>query len=474
MPLQSLPNELLGECFAYLETSKPVIKSLRLVSKRIHALSSPYLLTHFRISFDRQSAQDLDFIAKHPIFSRSISSVSIDVSYYDRILAESLRRFAEHSSTELYYKIEVMERTVRLRQFGSPEQHDSLLNAFCIIDQWEAVVRPDWGNTPEEAITEYQKLLLSTHGKYVELFTEQEKIMAEEGHFNRLIAAFQGFNNLKKIVIEDYRRKKLKKFDVAGRLSHEGLEAECLEKSRWKGSFRTAMDTQQPMHLIARLFKGLAGTSIRPQIFEINLTAPADMRCINLSTPALDAVCKTLSRAERCYLSIKDWQRRGSLVEDIDRSAEELIGLCNLTTAFFSSKYLKEMHLGLDDYPAFGEFPQMALPELVKLPLNAPSLSRVYFRNVPLRLEDIREFVTSTKELEWLNLYNPYLLSGTWVEALDALRKLEKLSHVEMKSPRGCEFGVWREQDPPEEEVLAKYILRESEKNPLIGWADVV
>lgn len=473
MPIQSLPNELLSECFAHLTASKADIMSLRLVSKRFYATSSPFLVTDCKVSLTSKSFQDLEKLANHPTFSKSINTVTINASYYDKILARNLRRFAEHNASDLYQTIELLERASTFsRRQGTSDADWTLFNeSWKIPDEWDKVGLPEFNASDA---TEAQKLIMDAHETYIKLFEDQETVMRNNGYLKRMVEALKKFPALKSIVIEDsamqYGTKRTTRW--IDELKVENLRRRCLTTSIWKGSFRTALDTEPPVHIISDVFTALAEIGIRPRKFEIKVTTPCDLRCLQMTAEQLAAVMKTLSHAEECYFRFSSWARRGSLAENNDRPRDEMKALCNLASAFFSSKHLKILHLSLDDYPCFYEIPTISLTNLLLLQKLSPNLKKVYFRNIPVTVKELQAFVTGTKStLEWFNVSSPYMLKGNWAEALDVLRGLEALDHLELKYMKGGEFDDGRRYitNVPEEEI-EKYVLGKNESNPLVGW----
>jgi hypothetical protein len=405
-----------------------------------------------------------------------MQTVTLNVSYYDKILAEDLHLFAEHNATKLFQLLEGMERGYR----RNDHIQDAISKAWGIPDDWDKIGVLGWDESQASAD---QKLILRAHEEYKSKFQDQEHLMRTGDWIGGrkwiecFLSCLEEFPALRKIVIEDRSR-----FPFSDRWwafgDHNPFEEKahmnrCLATSTWKGSFRTAPDTSPPAYIVPDLFTALAGTSIRPQSFEIRITAPFNLRCMQMTDNQLDAVKTTLSKAEKLYFWMQSWARKDSLAENNDRPREELKSLYNLTTAFFSSTRINELHLSLDDYPCFYEFPTISLFDLLPYPLPSSNIRKIYFRNVPLKLGELHTYVGSLKEtLEWFNVYSPYLLDGTWVEALNGMKSLEKLEHLELKYMKGGEYGEatrWVANQPEEEDLVA-FVMGRSQKNPLEGW----
>ncbi|KAF2116905.1 hypothetical protein BDV96DRAFT_38009 [Lophiotrema nucula] len=489
MSANKLPNELLRECFAHIEYQnkhwKNDIKSFRLVSKRFYAEASPFLIAKATVSFNKESLQNLETLATHPIFSKYITQVNIDVTYYDKLLAQgrhALHRFAEDNATRLYQNLEMMDRGMGRGRDRDSANARAVRDAFRIVTKWEAISGLDYpadGSSPNSE----QKVLIEAWHEYVKLFDEQEEVVNNGEGARKVVSYLEKFTGLRRVVVEDYTRhwgtysnfRQARDYPML--FTDAGLRERCLQPSPWKGTFRTALDTELPVHLLSSLFTSLSQTNIRLKEFEIKVTAPANMSNINFTSNQLEAVKTTVSKSEKLFLRIANWARKSSLAENNDRPASELAGLCALTSAFFSSPKLTEMELSLDDYPVFGEIPKISASDLLTLPLPSPKVEKIYLRNVPFTTTSLQTLVSSLPKLKRLNFNAPFLLDGKWVHALDILHQLaanKTLVHVELHGPQGAEFGNWLSwvKNGVEQREIERWIMgeREGEGNPLAGW----
>jgi hypothetical protein len=87
MKLEDLPLEILRGCFTYLKHTRGDLQNLRLVSKRLHDVSSEFLIESSRVCIISESLQRLEKLSYHPAFSKSIKMVEIIVSYFDAAIA---------------------------------------------------------------------------------------------------------------------------------------------------------------------------------------------------------------------------------------------------------------------------------------------------------------------------------------------------------------------------------------------------
>ncbi|KAJ4358323.1 uncharacterized protein N0V89_002905 [Didymosphaeria variabile] len=458
--------------------TKSDIENLRLVSKRVNANASPFLVTEAHVSFNRNSIRDLETLSNHSVFSKSIKCVQIDVSYYDKLLAKSCHRFVEHNASKLGYTLDLLSRATHRwydKDGNMKEEYrgdkEIFAKAYRVNEEWnrtaavmatEDVIRSD--------ATEAQKLLLTAYEEYKELYDEQQAAIATGQGVERVAQALHKMTSLDEIVVKDlkFSRPGKNRRPWVERFYTERLIESCLKKSRWKGSFMTAMETRPPVHIVTDLFAALADSSVRPASFTICITPPTDLRCIDFTSKQLETVRTVLAQAKELSLDVLSWERRDSLAENNDRPKEELTGLCALSRALFSSSRLQGLRLSLGNYPCFYELPKISLFDLLPMPLPSNDVSELGFQSVPLKMDELRALVDTMKDrIKRLALNRPYLLDGSWADSIAMLRDLEKLEWVDFKYPYGGEYGDRRDGPKIEHGLIESYISGKIKENPL-------
>jgi hypothetical protein len=90
-----LPPELLSRIFAFVSYDRPHvdIANIRLAFRQFHDLSSPFLLTTVVIADRLDTLQKLSEVLDHPYFSKHITRLVWDASFYEHI--EDLRHYQE-------------------------------------------------------------------------------------------------------------------------------------------------------------------------------------------------------------------------------------------------------------------------------------------------------------------------------------------------------------------------------------------
>jgi hypothetical protein len=381
--IRDFPNEILSQCFSHLRIerhtgwpsseSKLDIPNLRLVCRRFNAVSAPLLICSVRVDITSDSLRLLEEISWHPIFSKSIKQVEINVSYYDACIANDMALFAQHNSTALFQTLEMMERGC------SDEEEIDFQGGYRTLKDWNTI-----SSTSTDKFTKKQLLLLEALKKYSQLFDDQEEVKANGGHIKRICSSLGRLPALDSIDINDeMRRRSCDKGEEE--FSNEYLLAYCLTPSSWKGSFITAFVTAPPVEIIPELFTSLARSTIRPSKFKISITPPNDLRCMALSTAQQEDVKTVLQRSCHLCLNVRSWARKGSLAENNDRHREEMLALCSLTQAFFDTSNLVILDLSFSDYPVFYERPQVDILDILPLTCEEKwqNLRSLKLRHIP-------------------------------------------------------------------------------------------
>lgn len=297
MALLSLSNELLSNCLLFLSDHKSDIRNLRLVSKRVDAIASRFLITKAHVSFDHSSITALEALSSHFVWSTSVKFVQVDVSYYDELLANSCRRFVEHAAHELSYALDFRSRTTGRwydREGNIKDEHKEdykiFMKAHEISEHWNRAAADMTNESFNKSdATDTQKLLFTAHENYATFYDEQQELLTSGQGVSRVAQALKRMTALNEIVIKDARWSKvggdnhfITRYNQfapwVGGFRIEGLIERSLKKSYWKGSFMTAMDTQPPVQILADLFASLAELSISPTSFTINITPPSTLR----------------------------------------------------------------------------------------------------------------------------------------------------------------------------------------------------
>ncbi|KAI1385467.1 uncharacterized protein F4822DRAFT_345383 [Hypoxylon trugodes] len=96
-----LPNELLSEIFALLPHPTKNIASVRLVCRRFRDVSSRHLCPYFVVRMSEESLDCLNNISQHPLISKGVKKLGIDISTFSGMLARNLDELTRVSCNAL-------------------------------------------------------------------------------------------------------------------------------------------------------------------------------------------------------------------------------------------------------------------------------------------------------------------------------------------------------------------------------------
>jgi hypothetical protein len=497
--LEQLPNEMLTKCFSYLESSTKDIQNLRQVSKRWNFVSSIFLIDEVSIFIASDSLARLENISRHPIFRKSIRTVNINVSYYDAKLATDMNLFSRNCGTHLRHLVD------RWEHFGGSSALLPQADPEVTYGIWLGPTLPSFEVDLDGEKANRLAFLRGVYDEYQRRWEDQEEAKCGGRHLEKICDALLKFPGLLSITLCDTpsRWKRTKKFDVSqirmwdepktsqpafqgaddsddesersyhsSMFSDQSVADICLSSSRWKGTFTTAFITEPPSDIIPGLFEIFEENSIRAKSFDIRVSPPNDLRCLQLTEAQQDSIRNVVGHSQCLSLHMNSWARKDSLGEDNSRSREEMLALCSFTKPFFSSQNMQSLELELETYPVFYEIPKISLLDIFPLDQSWTHLKHVTLGYIPFKVEDLNAFVNTTRNtLTSLKLDFPYLLNGSWVDVLDAFRGFADLQSFDLIYPKGAEFGNRNAQfrNWPAEEIKM-YALKHRQHNPLVDF----
>jgi hypothetical protein len=465
MNLQDLPTEILTQCFKHLcvgwYTSKE-LKALRLTSKRLEAISTPLLIDFVSVYIAADSMSRLEAISRHPVFSKSIRTVQINISFYDALLANDFTLFAKCCTSKLLNSAESFDRL--LWKDGDEEIKLASQNAWRTYNEWSAFID---GEYDEDDPTTGQVLLQKAHREYRRRFDDQESVKRNNEHLGRIGAALQQLEGLHTLVLDDcdYRRSIR---EWISEFSDEGLMEGCLTATPWKGARYHTETASPPVELIPDIFSTLLRFSIFPAKLGVCITPPNDLAALQMPEEKLNCITRVLHRAKELSFIVRSWSRQDSLAVDNSRPLNEILHLGNLTCAFFDVATLQHLCLMFEGYPVFYETPQISMSQILPLTRTWSQLHTLELSHIPFHPgEAVTLAARHRMVIKRLDMFEMYLLSGRWVDTIEIFRSFEKLEQVKWRYPRGGEFGRGGYSVRCPEGAVEEYILRKAEKNPL-------
>ncbi|EWG41277.1 hypothetical protein FVEG_15259 [Fusarium verticillioides 7600] len=447
--IQSLPSEVLRNILFFVRNEKngrDSIKECRLVSHCFHNAASPLLLTAVSVSLTSKSFTRLEDICHHPIFSKSVQSVSIVTSYYETELACNRPLFMLEAKARLLRHVETMERSryYRNKYPHTREQFQWLSNmAWRTEPEFEQLFSDQ---VDEESRTPTQRLFLKLYDLYKELHNGQQQLRKGQNHITRLCAALSSLSNLVYLEVNDVRNNGgLEHLDAAD-FAHTGYDdtilqhfSPILRKSRWCGSFKTIHTATPPVEMIGTLCSELADKGLRPRIIRLRLVPPPSMQAWKPSLLQQSGLKSLVSKTTKLKLYV-DFEARSFELKENPR--HEMLALCSITQSFLSAPHLEDIHVEFIGYPRLNRRPTISLEDVLPANVLWPRLRSLSLYNQPFTVKQMRSLATRHSEiLRNMDLQACWLLEGSWddlEEVVEGQRDLEKSS---IKYPSGGNYS---------------------------------
>lgn len=459
--IEQLPMELLNGVFSHVDDQKSIQKS-RLVSHRFKDASTPYLIQETTVCMRSKSLASLEELSTHPIYGKSISSVTIVLSFFDVNMAADRGLYMRNCQSGMYFRVETFDRFDRLGQTIRRQLKGLSAEAIAAETEkrkeiseklWNVIASDQIRNTAADDFDEasasiFQKLVLRLHTRYKERCNDQEQVRQGNEHIKRICTALSKLPNLTKIKLKDSPQlvsKQLKESDFMDL----GLERSYLRLFDWVtspskfcgihicGSAHTAYLVHTPLEMVGELASQLGGNGLRPKIITMHLNAPANLRPMALTPSQQAGVRGLVSKATDLRFVVDGWEREGNN----DRSRDEMLALCSLTQPYFTVPYLESLQIQFSKYPLptrQTEAPTVSLSDI--LPLQKPwlQLHSMKINYMPAHLEELKALIAIQKDTVRSFIWDySWLLSGHWDQAVESLRGFNKLDDFSLEHHRG-------------------------------------
>ncbi|KAJ4012428.1 hypothetical protein NW752_008117 [Fusarium irregulare] len=495
--INTLPLELLSAIFTHVRDSKngqEAIGQCRLVSRRFREHASVFLINEITVRLSSESFSDLETIASHPVFSKGVKRVNINVSFYEAELAQNKQMYMAEAESRLLRHWETMER---MRQYRRRYEVSNELFEWLGKIAWggssdlRQLIR---GDALETTPTPIQILFLRMYDMYVARFDDQETLRKDNAHIGRLASALSSLPALISLNLDDTRGQRILSKTAqsgSGYLAPEdfentGFNRDVLQhfdngirQSSWSGSFHTngnrrhngevEASTTPPMEMLGELCSQLAEKGIRPKEFKISLKPPPDMRVLAMTSVQQEHMKQLVSHASSLTFHFDFFARPHSLQGN---PRHEMLALCSITRPFFSAPHLQTLEIYFKEYPRNvrnDSEPTVSLSEILPLDMTWPQLETLRLKYQPMTVDELRGLVSRQREsVRRLDLTSLWLLTGSVYDLLEAARGFSKLEKVIMPFPKGSGFegtGTLDFEWPVEE--ISRYLLRETDVHPL-------
>lgn len=474
-----LPAPILYKVFQRIAEDEPTStrlldKDMESVSHYSMAMTSGLPIKSAIVSMTSQSLSDLEKLCRHPNFSKSITQITLDTSYYDKKLAMDRRQYARNCASELNMSSDIEERS----SFGGaisrgesyPGIPDRATMYFDMADELDAVDTPDFKIS---SATKYQKCFLQMHEKYVEHWKDQEEVRSNNDHIRRICTCLSSLSTLRQLKFSDTSGGD--DSVPVGKPDIREMYGIGMYKSGWRGFFETAWTTEPPVEMLGELMSQLGKSGIRPEQVEIDHNVPVDLRYLQVSEEQSEGIRDLVSQCSEVAINLRGLDRpidpnnRDAVLEG--QSREEMLAIGVLSKALTSARGLKSLRVRLDEYSTFSEHPPVNLSDFFPIrSMKWSELERVSFEYLPFDMDDMAVFVSSHRgSVKDFKATSMYLRDGDWDQALDILRQFNALESVELMYPNGGRYKDWHYSNVPRfpQEEAEQYVRQLTSQNPL-------
>lgn len=463
-PIEALPTELLRNIFQQIsqdeetQRQKTSIKNIRLVSRHFREISSALLIRHTVVSLSSQSLLHLEELCRHRHFHKSITTVTIDASYYDVKLAQDRSLYVTDCAARLNLALDQAEHyglyglSIDVDEETALRQREARIQKFNEADKIPKELH-EFSHDGEEAAftTDSLQTILRMHEDYVARTRDQEDIRVDNSHIRRLCACLSQLSSLEQLDVSDQHPQfnsawdrvcsyLAQNNDAATPMQDPNFFSFAFEKSPWNGTFRTAHVTEPPIEMLGELLSELGKAKVRPRGININMNVPTDLRRLHISKEQFRGIGDLVSHASALTLDFQPWARISTLDDADDSRSSEMPALASVTKALASTSTLQTLNVNFHNRPI--DSSGAILSDI--LPIQSvtwPELERLELHHIAFDIDDLKTFVHTHKDslrsFGWISMF---LSNGKWEDVLDVLRRCSKLESVEIDKPSG---GGW-------------------------------
>lgn len=402
------------------------VKNMRLTCRRFCNASSHLLISCIYLDFDEASLHYLKEVSSHPVISKGVQYVRINLLYYDSVLEEDIDTFGDYHARRLLETTECIEDISNHHAdffSGTPKE---------VVD---AAIRKGWnigkawldavGDFSDEEISDedmgYRRSLLRAYRKYRRLYSKQEGLLLNR-RFSRAVAtAMSKMHNATRLDIfnSEYalRPKRRRRPDFITMVNdEESLISSTLFPITWEKGRRFELG-EPPFDLLfefpqaikeAGIFLTALDIRVPPSDFCLLSSSPEDLEDITAATQKL----KSFSYDPRVPYCSSLWATDES---------DEVEALGEFLCAHLSSPYLRDIQLSCDFLRADKVSLWFSLGSVLTSH-RWPELESISLTGLAFHLSELEDFITRLDHPIIIWLKRVHLMSGTWARALDVLR----------------------------------------------------
>lgn len=521
-----------------LAGSSSDIAAARLTCRRFAATSSHLLVHYIRLdSIDSHSLEKLEAISHHPLIGKGVRIIRFEARCYVPNLAEDVGEFARWVVGRVLDMARCyrgsFEKEMEISMYSDCNDTESqvtkrdnmasvLRRLKVVLDSWSSLSIKDWQQMPihrptAPGLTGWQQeapvisgsiesqahiqLLREAHDVYRRRYQDQEELRKDNAFVARFAAAMSRMPKAKCLEIQDF---------------HHGpnICLPCCDGDGVTHALRDVHKTDEYAGLlnIDSFLQPLSWVDTIDQHFgsppaELLFTLPVALQGAGCNLDSI--LVRTTTRAEDYYPLLSDSHQDSfaalgyaistiglksfAFIHGIDPKArtrrappvKDLEAFKRYITAMTSSEDLERFRLVVDSGWVDGSFDsenETAFGSLLSSKLWT-SLKDIHVAQLPIHLDDLsslyRSLENSDTSLDFLTLSRLKLVSGSWTEALEILRKMD-VTDKELLEPTGAEcdsfprppcsrYGKIFGTNPQQGNEAEQFINGLTERNPLKG-----
>ncbi|OBT81924.1 hypothetical protein VE02_09683 [Pseudogymnoascus sp. 03VT05] len=488
-----LPMDILDIIFDQIDNSTWIglyfeprknIQNARLVCRLFNQLASPHLCPELKVQLDQTSLSLVDEISRNPLIAAGVRTIHVVLLYHPGEVAENLQRFknwrdedigrrwrgSEYLAADFYHDPYVDgDGTVHerpRREYTKAVYKKGLADFQAIISAWDKCFSSSDGVPIDAESLRYQEILRQGYEEYRQKHEEQFRLITGESFVNTLASAmarmrhcpYLRFYDKMEYVYDDYHYN-YRNYNDKDRFllttDPEELPRLLVAPVRWRDieGIRGGADLT-PAKLLSELPIAIhkAGATIStitlhcfPTSNNYSMICPDLHDPSNPSWPDLRAACQHLTKFE-LRPNNQPMSFRHLLPEEQVHIDEYLCAMLSGQDIEIASLWFGDFVVMDDESDEVKGYYHIGA---VLSTISWPRIKELRLCDVSFHQGELEAFFRGLGggRIESVSIWNVELLSGSWVGALDILRKklasrcLDGKCETDLNSLSGGEFG---------------------------------
>ncbi|KXX77785.1 hypothetical protein MMYC01_204782 [Madurella mycetomatis] len=434
-----LPDEILNLIFEFVEglhhdlgynlrSGGKDIESCRLTCRRFCSIASRMLVRLVRVDHRSSSLSRLEEISRHPIISKGVCAVRVLLHSYDSTLSTHIEDFVLRHTGEVERLVDAFESTRSWELAISEETALEIVRkAREVLAAWcRLTLAPSDADEKDDM---HRALLEEAHKKYQRYYEEQESLR-KGGKFAQIVgSAIARMPCARRLEFHDSDSESLRGRslivpggDVCGAI-YRGM---LLQPTA--GFDAKAQELEPPLYkVIYEVLDAVRSAGAWLEDIDIKLDLPGGFQLLVSGPETREKLSSAVQQLNNFSFECRAYVKK-----------HDSNDLNEFLKPFLDTLSLKRLKLDvmLDESSAISRVGQAILLR------PRQNLTDIVLTGVALDLSDLILFLKNLQpSLSRLYITDVYLLSGTWAEALEALRE-KSYGTLHLFDPRGAECNV--------------------------------